>query len=89
MPRSHARGVSAVFLIFTLFLVGCTNDHRSHAIAVSVAPSTVSVQTGLTQQFTATVSNTSDAAVDWKVNGDAKISGGGMIMCAANCINMN
>ena len=72
MPRSQARGLSLVFLFLTLFLAGCATHRRNPAaVAVSVAPSAVSVQTGLTQQFTATVSNTSNTAVDWQVNGVA------------------
>ena len=72
MPRSQSRGLSAAILIFALFLAGCTTDRRTPAaVSVSVAPSAVSVQTGLTQQFTATVSNTTNTAVDWQVNGVA------------------
>jgi len=72
MPRSYGRGLSVVLLIFTLFLAGCTNDHHAPAaVTVSVAPAAVSVQIGVTQQFTATVSNTTNTAVDWKVNGVA------------------
>jgi len=39
------------------------------SIAVSVAPATASVQTGATQNFTATVTNTTNTAVTWQVNG--------------------
>ncbi len=39
------------------------------SIAVSVAPATASVQTGATQTFTATVTNTTNTAVTWQVNG--------------------
>ncbi|MBS1865618.1 MAG: Ig-like domain-containing protein [Acidobacteria bacterium] len=38
------------------------------AISVTVSPKTPSVQVGLTQQFTATVANTSNSAVTWQVN---------------------
>ena len=39
------------------------------SIVVSVAPATTSVQTGATQNFTATVTNTTNTAVTWQVNG--------------------
>ena len=39
------------------------------AVSVSVAPSTVSVLTGATQQLTATVQNTTDTDVSWSVDG--------------------
>ena len=42
-------------------------------VAVSVLPLTASVQTGKTQQFTATVTGTANTAVKWSVN---KIAGG-------------
>ncbi len=38
-------------------------------IVVNVAPSSASVQTGGTQQFTATISGSSNTAVTWSVNG--------------------
>jgi IPT/TIG domain len=38
-------------------------------ISVSVAPSSATVRTRRTQQFTATVQNASDPSVTWKVNG--------------------
>jgi len=39
------------------------------SIVVSIAPATASVQTGATQNFTATVTNTTNTAVTWQVNG--------------------
>ena len=43
------------------------------SIVVSVTPATASVQTGATQSFTATVTNTTNTAVTWQING---ITGG-------------
>jgi hypothetical protein len=40
-------------------------------VGVSVAPATASLQTGATQDFTATVTNSSNATVTWRVNGVA------------------
>jgi uncharacterized protein YjdB len=39
-----------------------------HAVAVSVSPPSASVQTGATQQFTATVTGSANTAVTWQVN---------------------
>jgi hypothetical protein len=38
-------------------------------VVVSVAPGTASLQTGASQEFTAAVTNTTNAAVTWQVNG--------------------
>ena len=38
-------------------------------VSVSVAPGTASLQTGASQDFTATVTNTTNATVTWQVNG--------------------
>lgn len=45
----------------------------AQAIAISISPTSASVRTGRTQQFTATVQNTTNTSVIWKVNG---VSGG-------------
>src|SRR5207245_3222645 len=41
----------------------------SLAISVSLSPTSTSIQVGHSQQFAATVSNTSNTAVTWLVNG--------------------
>ena len=58
---------SEVSNIFTVSVVS------PPAVTVSVSPASASVRVRQTQQFTATVSNTSTTAVTWKVNG---ITGG-------------
>ena len=45
------------------------NITAPRAISVSVSPTTASMQVGQSQQFTATVSNTSNTALTWSVNG--------------------
>jgi serine protease len=40
-------------------------------VSVSISPTTASVQTGMTQTFTATVTGSSNTAVNWSVNGIA------------------
>jgi hypothetical protein len=48
-------------------------------VSVSVAPGTASLQTGASQTFSATVTNTSNTAVTWQVNG---VTGGNSKMGA-------
>jgi hypothetical protein len=43
----------------------------AQTVSVSVSPTSASVQTGATQQFTATVTGSSNTAVNWQVNGVA------------------
>jgi len=58
-----------------LSLAGCNLNPKSSTpgVSVTVAPTSVSVMQGKTQQFTATVTGSTDLVVDWMVNG---ISGG-------------
>jgi uncharacterized protein (DUF1800 family) len=51
-----------------------TIQNPAPPITVSVAPPSVTLPTGATQQFTATVAGSADQAVVWKVNG---VTGGG------------
>jgi phosphatidylinositol-3-phosphatase len=70
-----------IFLGTALSLAGCgggsTNTSSEPtsssppAISVSISPSSAHVQVGSTQQFTATVSNANNSAVNWRVNGTA------------------
>ncbi|GAC1513154.1 MAG: hypothetical protein NVS1B11_24850 [Terriglobales bacterium] len=64
----------SIILLITLgLLAGCSsggNNPGGGAVSVSISPSsTVSVGVNLTQQFTATVTNTSNTAVNWSVAG--------------------
>ena len=64
-------------------LVGCagTSNHAATAISVAVTPATSTVGIGKTQQFTATVTGTSNTAVTWSVAGGAAngtVSSGGL-----------
>jgi hypothetical protein len=45
------------------------NEGNLSRVAVSVAPQTMTVATGTTQPFTATVTNTGETSVSWLVNG--------------------
>jgi len=76
---------------------GCGSNNGSNttsntpALTVSVSPSTASVTTGATQQFTATVTNATNTAVTWQVNGVAggnatvgTISSGGLYTAPAS-----
>src|SRR5437879_1500164 len=80
------RGVVAGLVAGLLHLAGCGGSGSEGSngatpppppppapIDVSVTPATASVQTGGTQSFIATVTNTTNTAVTWQVNG---ITGG-------------
>ena len=95
MPRSRERvRATLVFaMLLILLLTGCATDKKG-AVSVAVTPVSVSVQTGLTQQFTATVTNASSTGVDWQVNGvsggdatNGTISASGMYTAPANVPN--
>src|SRR6266852_5841647 len=68
-----AKELLAVLAIASLvFLVGCGGNTSqppppSQPTAVTVSPSSATVQTGGVQQFTATVTNTSNLAVTWSL----------------------
>lgn len=59
----------AISLVITSLLVGCGGGGGggSAGITISVDPSNVTVTTDETQAFSATVTGTSDAGVDWSV----------------------
>jgi len=66
----------AVVLSATLALVSCggvgaapLNNGSLAGVAVSVSPQTMTIATGTTQPFTATVINTGETGVAWLVNG--------------------
>ena len=64
------RIASAVVCIVSAFLAGCGSGSSTNTtVTVSVTPATATVIPATTQQFTATVSNTSNTAVTWAVNG--------------------
>jgi hypothetical protein len=61
-----------VTLTSILILQGCGSSSSSTAdpvVTISISPTTTSVATTKTQQFTATVSGTTNTAVTWQVNG--------------------
>ncbi|HVM76655.1 MAG TPA: hypothetical protein VMU07_00690 [Candidatus Paceibacterota bacterium] len=77
LTASNGIGVSTVSLPFTII---------APAITVTVSPSTASVQTGKTQQFTATVTGSANTAVTWSVvggSGNGTISSNGLYTAPA------
>src|SRR5882672_10110721 len=70
MRRASFLALSCV----SVFLWGCASS-SSHTppptVAVSIAPTTVTVAIGKTQQFTVSVTGTSNTAVTWSVAGGA------------------
>lgn len=68
MKRAILSGLAAAVL---LMLAACGNNGNNppNTPSVTVSPATANVQEGMQQQFTATVSNTTDNAITWQVNG--------------------
>jgi len=64
---------SIVLICFWLTSCGGGSSHSPSSVstAVHVSPSTATVATSATQQFTATVTGVSNTAVNWSVNGTA------------------
>jgi peptidoglycan/xylan/chitin deacetylase (PgdA/CDA1 family) len=70
---SYRRAVSpALFLLQVIFLLSCggggLESPASPTIRVSVSPQAATVSVGNSQQFTATVTGTTNQAVSWSVN---------------------
>ena len=62
-------------VVTALIWAGCggKKDTTPAGVAVTISPTTASVQGATTQQFTATVTGSTNTAVSWQVNG---VSGG-------------
>jgi len=63
-------GMTAVFVALSLVACGGSGGNNNPPM-VMVAPATANVQEGSTLQLTATVTNTTETAVSWTVNGIA------------------
>src|SRR5438105_1759384 len=68
VPTSYT-GTLQVISKATSAKVLLTGAGTSSAISVSISPTSATVQVGHSQQFSAAVSNTSNTAVSWLVNG--------------------
>ena len=84
----------ALVCVALLIVAGCGGGGGSStpptAISVTVSPATATVAAGGTQQFTATVSGTSNTAVTWSVGGGAAngtISAAGLYTAPATAPN--
>ena len=61
---------AAMLLIPTLFLAGCGGGNStSNTVAVTITPTTATLSASQTMSFAASVTNTSNTAVTWLVNG--------------------
>ena len=59
---------AAIAILFAATMIGCGSS-GSGAVSISISPTSTTVALGRTQQFTATLNNTSNTAVTWQVNG--------------------
>lgn len=62
--------LSGLVCVSVLFL-GCSGPSSQSSVGISVLPTAASVSVGNTQQFTATVTGTSNTSVSWTVAGGA------------------
>ena len=60
---------AAIAILFAATMTGCSSSSTSGTVSISISPTSATVALGRTQQFTATVKNTSNTAVTWQVNG--------------------
>ncbi len=72
--RTHPRLHTVLLAVVHVFVAGCggggdTTEPPPPAVSVSISPSVVTLGAGATQQFTATVSNSSNVAVNWSASG--------------------
>jgi hypothetical protein len=82
-PRVHAKGLATVpVLLAALISVGCggmsnsgTPGQSAHT-QLKISPRTLVLGSGSKQQFTATVSNTSNSAVTWSASSGTITNGG-------------
>lgn len=72
MPIRRESGLACLCALVLFSWIGCSDSQTaSKTITVAITPTTMSLQVGATQQFTATVSNVTNTAVTWQVNGVA------------------
>lgn len=70
--KNFIRFVMSVHLLLLPMMLGCggaTAPPLAQHVTVTLSPSTVSLAASETQQFTATVTNTSNTAVTWAISG--------------------
>lgn len=83
----HARRflLAGIFVSLSACKMGTVNTAAAHGatVAVSIDPADVSVDTGGSVTFTATVTGSSNAAVSWSVIGEGSITAGGVYTAPA------
>ncbi|MGE5207257.1 MAG: hypothetical protein ACM3PW_16725 [Chlamydiota bacterium] len=68
MTRHVVALSTAVVILLVLVMAGCGDSSSDGSISVSVSPAAVELGASETQQFAATVTNTSNTAVTWSLN---------------------
>jgi hypothetical protein len=79
----HARAGIAMLALPAIFCMLMATGCGSSASKIAVSPTTASLYGGATQQFTATVTNSSSTAVTWSVAGGGSISSSGLYTAPA------
>jgi hypothetical protein len=81
------RGYILIFVVCAMSFAGCKSGTAGKVISVTVSPTGVNVVVGKTVQFTATVSDTTNQAVNWTVvgsSGEGTISSTGLYTAPAS-----
>ena len=81
------RGCILIFVVCAMSFAGCKSGTAGKVISVTVSPTGVNVVVGKTVQFTATVSDTTNQAVNWTVvggSGEGTISSSGLYTAPAS-----
>src|ERR1700752_833682 len=78
LRQSRARICSVViFSLITILLAGCTlGNQANQGIIMKMSPASLTMQTRRTQQFTATITGSSNTGVAWTATGGTNTSTG-------------
>src|SRR6185312_9714126 len=71
-PHPSMNRILLVLICATLIWSSCggKKSTTTTAVAITISPTSVSIAAGTNQQFTATVTGSTNTAVTWQVNGE-------------------
>src|SRR5215472_15827712 len=65
------RRLQTLIVSFTILFLSCAKSKKTPSVVVGISPTSATVGAGAEQQFMATVTNATNDAVTWQVNGTA------------------
>ena len=75
-PASLHKWLTLLLLMPCLCLEACHSDATSQSVSITVSPTSATLAAGATQQFTATIIGSTNAAVNWSVSSGSISSSG-------------